>query len=304
MKDAISKIENITFGCEFEYEGIGTKKAAKVIAETVGGTVAFDGSGWHSGWVVTMPDGRKWNCITDGSLHGESSESVSPVCTYRDIEMVQRVVRALRRAGAIANERTGLHIHVGAKDMTPVQIKNLTRIFYKQEDLILKAAGTQARRIARYTRRMSHAFLDNMEELKGANLTMDGLNAAWYGTYTPRAYHYNDSRYRALNLCNLWRDSHGAAKGTVEFRFFEATTHAGKVRANVLLALTLVAFAKEAKTASAKHKRDAETSSSKYDFRVFLLRLGWIGETFKEPRKHLMANLAGSAAWKNGRAAA
>jgi len=32
-----------------------------------------------------------------------------------------------------------------------------------------------------------------------------------------------------------------------------------------------------------------------------MLRLGLIGDEYKSCRKHLLANLAGSAAWKNGR---
>jgi len=56
------------------------------------------------------------------------------------------------------NSRTGLHVHVGATDFTPDNIKNLVRTFYKQEELILKAAGTEAARISRRTRK-SVAFV-------------------------------------------------------------------------------------------------------------------------------------------------
>lgn len=42
-------------------------------------------------------------------------------------------------------------------------------------------------------------------------------------------------------------------------------------------------------------------STSKYDFRCFLLRLGLIGPEFKTARLHLLANLSGSAAWKGER---
>jgi len=46
---------------------------------------------------------------------------------------------------------------------------------------------------------------------------------------------------------------------------------------------------------SAKAK---EVENEKYAFRCFLLRLGFIGDEFKEDRKVLLRNLEGSPAWK------
>ena len=284
-----------TFGCELEYEGIGREAAARVVARVTGGSVAFEGTHLNN-WVVTMPDGRKWQVVSDGSLIGTSAETVTPILKVADIETLQEVVRALKRKGAKVNYRTGLHIHVGIKDFTPAQVKNLVRIFYKQEELILKAAGTQAARIQRYTQKTDHAFVEKICRM--ANPTMEKINAAWFGTYTANPCHYDAHRYRALNLNNLWGY---AAKGTAEFRFFEGTTHAGELRANILLALLIALKAKSAKAASAKNPRPYNAASAKYDLRVFLLRLGMIGGYYKNPRMHLMKRMPGSAAWKDGR---
>ena len=287
-----AELASLTFGCELEYEGISQSTAATVVAETVGGTARYEGS--HlSNWVVTMLDGRRWQVVSDGSLRG-GAEVVTPILRIADMETLQEVVRKMRKAHAKVNERTGLHVHVGAQGMTPKQIKNLVRLFYKQETLILKAAGTQENRIRRYTRKTDHAFVDTI--CKMANPTMEKINTAWFGRYNPHPYHYDEHRYRALNLNNLW-DS----KGTVEFRYHEQSLNAGKIRAAVLIDLLMVLKAKNAKTASAKNPRPYSETSAKYDFRVFLLRLGAIGEYFKNPRKHWMKNLPGSAAWKNGR---
>lgn len=43
-----------------------------------------------------------------------------------------------------------------------------------------------------------------------------------------------------------------------------------------------------------------ETENDKYAFRCFLLRLGFIGNEYKEIRKILLKNLSGSSAFKNG----
>ena len=285
----------MTFGCELEYEGISQATAAKAVAEVTGGTARYEGC--HlSNWVVTMPDGRKWQVVSDGSLSGTAAETVTPILKVTDIETLQEVVRALKRKGAKANSRTGLHVHVGAADFTAENVKNLVKTFYKQEELILKAAGTQQARINRYTRRTDHTFVAKICRM--ATPTMTKINEAWFGRYNPNPYHYDDHRYRALNLNNLWGAN---AKGTAEFRFFEATLHAGELRANILLALLIALKAKSAKAASAKNPRPYNEASAKYDLRVFLLRLGMIGGYYKNPRMHLMKRMPGSAAWKDGR---
>ena len=288
-----AEMMNRTFGCELEYEGISQSTAAKTVAEVTGGTTRYVG-GTYGTWEVAMPDGRKWKVVSDGSLRGTSSETVTPVMTVADLDTLQKVVRALRRKGAKANSRTGLHVHVGAADFTAENVKNLVKTFYKQETLILKAAGTLPARIERYTQKTDHGFVDKICRMR--NPTMDGINRAWFGTFTPHPYHYESHRYHALNLNNLWND-----KGTVEFRFWEGTTDHKRVAANVLFCLLLVARAKDAKASSAKSQRPYNEASAKYDFRVFLLRLGANGPMFKSMRKILMANLPGSAAWKDGR---
>lgn len=44
-----------------------------------------------------------------------------------------------------------------------------------------------------------------------------------------------------------------------------------------------------------------KSENEKYDFRCFLLRLGFIGDEYKTLRKFLLKNLTGNAAFKNGK---
>jgi hypothetical protein len=76
--------------------------------------------------------------------------------------------------------------------------------------------------------------------------------------------------------------------------------HAGRIKAYVQFCLALAAKALNARSAASR-KRDFNAQSAKYDFRVFLLGLGLIGEEFKTACQHLMANMPGDAAFKNGR---
>nr|WP_240191670.1 amidoligase family protein [Desulfoprunum benzoelyticum] len=124
--------------------------------------------------------------------------------------------------------------------------------------------------------------------------TKDQLNRIWYGYHNRQPQHYDNSRYHGVNLHNVWY------RGTVEFRWFEATLHAGRIKAYLQFCLAVAAKALNGRAASSR-KRDFDPQSAKYDFRVFLLHLGLIGDEFKTARKHLMANMPGDAAFKNGR---
>lgn len=59
----------------------------------------------------------------------------------------------------------------------------------------------------------------------------------------------------------------------------------------------LCKMSKEQKRISSKQK---DIVNEKYEFRCFLLRLGFIGDDSKADRKILMRNLSGSAAFKSG----
>ena len=90
-----------TFGIEIETTGLGRKRTAEIIAQYFGTTAQYIGAHLDD-WKIPMPDGRRWTVESDGSVTDPSAEVVSPVCRWADIEMVQEVVRALRKAGANA----------------------------------------------------------------------------------------------------------------------------------------------------------------------------------------------------------
>jgi hypothetical protein len=165
---------------------------------------------------------------------------------------------------------------------------------HQQEDLLVAALAVRSPRLERYTRKVDAAFIATIEAKRPR--TLEALNAAWYGAPTARPEHYHPSRYHGLNLHSVWY------RGTIEFRYFEGTLHAGKVKAYVQLCLALAHKGLTARSARAR-KRESSVTTMKYDFRVFLLRLGLIGAEFKTARLHLLAHLKGSAAWKHTRPA-
>ena len=86
---------------------------------------------------------------------------------------------------------------------------------------------------------------------------------------------------------------------TVSFPWFKDDIDAEHCAAYTSLITALCRMAKEAKRVNAKEK---ETTNAKYEFRCFLLRLGFIGDEFKMNRKILLEKLSGSSAFKSGKA--
>ena len=289
-------MRTLHFGIEIETIGQTREKVARAIQRVVGGTVRHVGTPFcYDPWHVVDARGRTWRVVADSSLSAPKhlqAEVVSPVLAYEDIPELQEVVRAVRRAGAKVDGSCGLHIHVDGGRFSAKAVRNLVKIFNKQEELIMRALGVSDARRARWCRGVDQAFLERIE--RRPPRTLEDLNRAWYGYHNTHPTHYDHTRYHAVNLHNLWYRS------TVEFRVFNATLHAGKVKAYIQFVLALSAKAIRARAASSK-KREFNPATAKYDFRVFLLHLGLIGDEFKTARLHLLANLEGSAAWKNGR---
>ena len=86
------------------------------------------------------------------------------------------------------------------------------------------------------------------------------------------------------------------SKGTIEFRLFNSTLHAGEIKSYIQLCMAISHQALVQKSAS---RIKTQSSNEKYTFRVWLLRLGLIGDEFKTARHHLLKNLDGNIAWKD-----
>ena len=291
-------MRELKFGIEIETIRRTRQAVAEAIRTVVGGAVRHTGyPSSYDPWEVTDLQGRVWKVVADASLTSVPShlraEVVSPVLTYQDIPQLQEVVRVIRDvAGARVDGNCGIHIHIDAAPFYPDALVRLAKIVYKQEELIIRALGLAGTRLQQYCKPMREEFIRGLERQKPKD--RDQLNRLWYGYRNTHPIHYDQTRYHLLNLHSVWY------RGTIEIRAFDGTLHAGKIKAYVQFCLALAAKALNARAASSR-QRKANGQSDKYDFRVFLLHMGVIGNEFKTCRKHLMANLAGSAAWKNGR---
>ena len=85
--------------------------------------------------------------------------------------------------------------------------------------------------------------------------------------------------------------------GRLNFPWFPADSTPEEIQTYMKFITRLCEMAKNAKRVTAKEK---EASNPKYEFRCFLLRLGFIGDEYKADRKLLLKNLSGSSAFKGG----
>lgn len=308
------QIENMkkqTIGVEVEMNNIKRETAAKTAADFFE-TGRYENTASRNGyqtWSAWDSEGREWKFQRDVSIAGpdeEKCELVTPVLRYKDIEILQELIRRLRRAGAKsdATRGCGVHIHIGADGHTAKTLRNLANIMAGHEKLISDALELDRGRINNYCRTVDPRFLEQLNRKKPK--TMNQLEDIWYISQRAdcgRHHHYNDSRYHMLNYHATF------TKGTIEFRLFQFDApsngkrnglHAGQLKSYIQLCLALSEMAKEVRSASPKPQQN---ENPKYAMRTWLLRLGFIGDEFKTAREILTKKLSGDTAFRNGRAA-
>ncbi len=288
-----------TFGVELEMTGITRKTAAEVAAAYFGTTSEYIGGGYDK-YAAKDSTGRLWCFVSDSSIRvergrngeGQQVEMVTPILRYEDIELLQELIRRLRKAGAKTNSSCGIHIHIGADQHTPRSLRNLVNIFTSKQDIIFKALAVDSQR-ENYCKKLEGRLSESLNKRRPTNMAK--VADIWYAGYPEnREMHYNSSRYHAVNLHAVF------TKGTVEFRCFNSTLHAGKVKAYIQFCLAVSHQAITQKCASAKV---TVSDNEKYTFRCWLLRMGLIGDEFSTCRKFMLENLDGDIAWRYGQSA-
>ena len=309
----IAEIRNQTIGVEIEMNSIRRKDAAALAADFFG-TGRFEDTAYRNGyrtWSAWDAQGREWKFSRDSSIAGpddEKCEMVTPILHYEDIETLQELLRRLRKAGAKSDPTRGcgVHIHIGAQGHDARTLRNLANIMASHEELLVDALGLDrsGNRYGHYCKPVNTIFLNELNRRKPQ--TMAELADIWYtGNHASdgRSQHYNDSRYRMVNLHATF------TKGTIEFRLFQFDApadgkqnglHAGLLKSYIQLCLAMSAMAKTAASASPKAQ---QTENPKYAMRTWLLRLGFIGDEFKTARELLTKRLSGDAAFRSARTA-
>lgn len=293
-------IKNQNFGVEIEMTGVTRKEAAEVIAEFYG-SLAYRIGTYYDAYGADDRKGRTWKAMYDGSIACErrygtqkinasndySCEVVTPILQYEDIEDLQNIIRALRAKGAISNKSCGIHVHVDGANHTVESLSRLLNFAVGRQDLIYEALQI-GDRANRWCRKISPKLMNEFKHTE--NKTREKAEVLWYSRLNDNYrgsidhQHYNETRYHGINLHAFF------TKGTVEFRLFNGTLHAGKIKAYVQFCLAMSAWAIEAPSDNLYFKSCKNyTNEQKAALmkRVLVNRLGMKGPEFKVARYHL-----------------
>ena len=86
---------------------------------------------------------------------------------------------------------------------------------------------------------------------------------------------------------------------TLKFPWFALHGLVGEADAYSRLVAAMCGMAKKQKRVTAKER---DTGNDKFDMRLFLVRLGFIGVEYKAARRILLRSLTGNSSWKSGHA--
>lgn len=251
-----------TFGIEIEMTRISRARAAEVIARHFGTTVRHTAAAdGYDCRRIADGTGRDWKVVSDCSIADISTNQTEVVSPICRWEDIETVQQLVRELRAAgARAHSSCGIHVHI------------------------GVGDHT---ARTLRNLLNAIKPD---------TLPGFARVWYdaGDWQSRArQHYDRTRYHLLNLHSVFQ------KGTIEFRAFNSTMHAGEIKAYIQLCMAISHAALTARSASAT---PTATDNPAYTFRCWLLRLGMNGDEFKTARLHLLKHLPGNAAWRHGSA--
>ena len=297
-------LKNQKFGVEIEFTGITRRKAAGIVAKILGCEVGLVENDGYKTRTQIDSKGRKWKVQRDASIvpqGGTASdeyrvEFVTPPLNYNDIELLQKIVRAFKQEGAIANYSCGIHIHVDGANHNAVSLRRLVKFFAARQNLVYEGLKIAPSRSAEWCKPIATSLIDEMAKVK--NISRDEMETIWYSEandgYRGRVdhRHYNRTRYHGLNLHSFF------SKGTVEFRLFNSTLHAGKIKAYVQFCLAVSAWAIESNDSINFRNLDGKDKEQRADLwkRILRRRFGLVGDEFETCRHHMLAGFRTEAA--------
>lgn len=299
-------LKNQLFGVEVEMTGITREKAARLVAGVLGTTPSHPESNCYHTRTIADQAARKWKIMRDSSItpirNDDTSEPldeyrvefVTPPLNYSDIELLQNIIRKLRENGAKVHSSCGIHIHVDGANHTAVSLRRLVNFMTARQDLIYEALQIGDRESS-WCHKLNKTLLDAMK--KDKYLTKEKAEEIWYSRANDGYcggidhQHYNSTRYHGVNLHSFF------TKGTVEFRLFNSTLHAGKIKAYIQFCLAVSAWAITSQEKIVFRSMDGYTPEQKVTIMRNILthRLGLYGDEFKTCRLHLMTPLKKAA---------
>jgi len=187
----------------------------------------------------------QWKVVPDISVSGEVGftgvEVVSPILRGADGHaQMRKVADVIKACGAKVTKACGLHVHVGAKNATVAQHRNIAKMFLRYEAQIdrLCPPSRQNNRFAQSNLRMAGGDLPTaFTKLDAARSVEQVANVMNGGMMRAGQNHYSGFRYFKLNFQSMM------THGTVEFRQQAGTIEGAKMSAWVDVVTAIVAVA-------------------------------------------------------------
>ena len=152
--------------------------------------------------------GLLWQCKPDGT-QGVDAEAVSPILTDSSLNESLTAARALLRAGATVNKKTGYHVHIGADHYGSDGIAALVRNWYTAANAIGALVAPS---------RLNNHFCNHSIGAQGIDVWTESIRNG-------NIHNSGRGRYLSLNLDSYHRH------GTVEFRLHHGTLNGKKIQA-------------------------------------------------------------------------
>ncbi|VDH16870.1 Putative amidoligase enzyme [Algoriella xinjiangensis] len=213
-----------TFGIELETYGT---TADKILREVRSLGISIENEGYNHN------TRNHWKIVRDGSIEGgNGNEIVSPVLRgHEGLEQIQKVCKALRKAGAKVNASCGFHLHFGVQDFSLENFKTLFKNHlateYGFDDIVPLSR-----------RENNNGFCRSLESIQNFESRLENANSI------SQIQNIFNTRYLKLNFQSYQR------YGTVEFRQHSGTTTYSKIKNWILICGRLVEFSKQNRNAT------------------------------------------------------
>ena len=211
----VREVHKFTFGVEIE-----CLVAANLMRESaMRNAMPFQYEGYNH-----VDNNHYYKFVSDSSIRGENPiECVSPVLTGKaGMKSLENCCKALNEAGAQVNRSTGLHVHIGAQNLSDEAYVNLFKNYQKLERVIDTFMARSRR-------------ANNSQWCR----TLQGKDFSWCTTKSDIYDEMNGNRYFKVNACSYARHQ------TIEFRQHQGSTDFEKISNWVNFCAKLVAWSKK-----------------------------------------------------------
>lgn len=252
-------MRNNSFRYSFRVSGPERKVVASVIAAALFTEASYAGAPSFS------HQAGGWRIDREGIV-------TSPETPVEQRQSLKTVLEALKTAGATA-EGNGT-VMFSLEGHNGNTLRNVTNLIWSKQPLIQKSLSREENIVpASLVEVINSVPIDTLEDF--AKVVNDGIEAGTIIGESDVDFDLTDQ--------------------TISYSFFNASLDADEVEAFNSLCWRLSEQAKLQKFSSTKRR---ESSNECYSMRVFLLKLGFIGDEFKTARKTLLARMEGSSAFK------